>query len=156
MTRVRGGGLSIFWQTLLLLLASVAVVFVVTVALFVWSPPPRPDFNSLSDIAEALAGRKIPRERRWRVMVVPAAAPARSTCRRRRPPGRTPTIMSANGGSARCSGRRRRCPIRTWSARTSSPPGSPTGSAYRSRMSGCSSSPTSAATCRSGAAATAA
>ncbi|MBO9375921.1 HAMP domain-containing protein [Sphingomonas histidinilytica] len=71
MTRVRGGGLSIFWQTLLLLLASVAVVFVVTVALFVWSPPPRPDFNSLSDIAEALAGRKIPRERRWRVMVVP-------------------------------------------------------------------------------------
>ncbi|ARR54608.1 two-component sensor histidine kinase [Rhizorhabdus wittichii DC-6] len=71
MTRVRGGGLSIFWQTLLLLLASVAVVFVVTVALFAWAPPPRPDFNSLSDIAEALAGRKIPRERRWRVMVVP-------------------------------------------------------------------------------------
>ncbi|KKC26234.1 sensor histidine kinase [Sphingomonas sp. SRS2] len=61
----RGGGLSIFWQTLLLLLASVAVVFVVTVGLFLASPPPRPDFNSLSDIAEALSGRKLPRERIW-------------------------------------------------------------------------------------------
>ncbi|ATE63707.1 ATP-binding protein [Rhizorhabdus dicambivorans] len=67
----RGPGLSIFWQTLLLLLASIAVVFVVTVALFVWSPPPRPDFNSLSDIAEALSGRRIPRERSWKVLVVP-------------------------------------------------------------------------------------
>lgn len=65
------GGLSIFWQTLLLLLASIAVVFVVTAALFVWSPPPRPDFNSLSDIAEALSGRRIPRERHWQVMIVP-------------------------------------------------------------------------------------
>jgi two-component system OmpR family sensor kinase len=71
MKRARGNGLSIFWQTLLLLLASVAVVFVVTVALFAWSPPPRPDFNSLSDIAEALSGRKIPRERHWRVMTIP-------------------------------------------------------------------------------------
>lgn len=71
MTRARLSGLSIFWQTLLLLLASVAVVFVVTVTLFVWSPPPRPDFNSLSDIAEALSGRRLPRERHWRVMTVP-------------------------------------------------------------------------------------
>ena len=61
----RGGGLSIFWQTLLLLLASVAVVLVVTVGLFLTSPPPRPDFNSLSDIAEALSGRKLRREREW-------------------------------------------------------------------------------------------
>ena len=61
----RGGGLSIFWQTLLLLLASVAVVFFVTVGLFLTSPPPRPDFNSLSDIAETLSGRKLPREHMW-------------------------------------------------------------------------------------------
>ncbi|MES2498683.1 MAG: HAMP domain-containing sensor histidine kinase [Pseudomonadota bacterium] len=66
-----GKGLSIFWQTLLLLLASVAMVFVVAGTLFFWSPPPRPDFNSLSDIAEALAGRKIPRERHFRVMAIP-------------------------------------------------------------------------------------
>ncbi|KQX24843.1 MULTISPECIES: sensor histidine kinase [unclassified Sphingomonas] len=71
MKRARGKGLSIFSQTLLLLLASVAVVFVVTVALFAWSPPPRPDFNSLSDIAEALSGRKMPRGRHWRVMTIP-------------------------------------------------------------------------------------
>lgn len=65
----RGPGLSIFWQTLLLLLASVAVVFVVTVGLFLSTPVPRPDFNSLSDIAEALSGRKIERvEPHWRVM----------------------------------------------------------------------------------------
>jgi|GEM_PF-109790 len=71
MTPAGGKGLSIFWQTLLLLLASVAMVFVVAGTLFFWSPPPRPDFNSLSDIAEALAGRKIPRERHFRVMAIP-------------------------------------------------------------------------------------
>jgi two-component system, OmpR family, sensor kinase len=72
MMGARGRGLSIFWQTLLLLLAGVAVVFVVTTGLFLAAPPPRPDFNSLTDIAEALAGRKIPRERSpWREMTVP-------------------------------------------------------------------------------------
>jgi len=64
-------GLSIFWQTLLLLLASVAVVFVVTVGLFLSTPPPRPDFNSLSDIAEALSGRRVPREHRWQTTAFP-------------------------------------------------------------------------------------
>lgn len=68
---VPGKGLSIFWQTLLLLLASVAMVFMVTVALFAWAPPPRPDFNSLSDIAEALAGRKIHRGRHWHAVPLP-------------------------------------------------------------------------------------
>lgn len=63
MRSARGPGLSIFWQTLLLLLASVAVVFLVTVGLFLSTPVPRPDFNSLSDIAEALSGRKIERAR---------------------------------------------------------------------------------------------
>lgn len=67
----RGPGLSIFWQTLLLLLGGIAVVFVVTVSMFLTAPPPRPDFNSLTDIAEALSGRKIRREPPWRVMVVP-------------------------------------------------------------------------------------
>jgi signal transduction histidine kinase len=73
--------LSIFWQTLLLLLASIAVVFVVTVGLFIATPPPRPDFNSLSDIAEALSGRRMPRTRHWHATIVqtgpdrPAASP---------------------------------------------------------------------------------
>ena len=71
MRLARGPGLSIFWQTLLLLLASLAVVFMVTVGLFLSSPPPRPDFNSLSDIAEALSGRRIPRARHWQVMIIP-------------------------------------------------------------------------------------
>jgi signal transduction histidine kinase len=66
-------GLSIFWQTLLLLLASVAAVFVVTILLFTVAPPPRPDFNSLSDIAEALAGRRLPRERIWQAVDLPDA-----------------------------------------------------------------------------------
>jgi len=78
MNRGRQGGLSIFWQTLFLLLASVAMVFVITIALFFWAPPPRPDFNSLSDIAEALAGRKIARDRHWRVRAGPVAVPAQS------------------------------------------------------------------------------
>lgn len=67
----RGPGLSIFWQTLALLLGGIAVVFLVTVTLFLAAPPPRPDFNSLTDIAEALSGRKIRREPPWRVMIVP-------------------------------------------------------------------------------------
>ncbi|KRB82959.1 histidine kinase [Sphingomonas sp. Root710] len=83
---VRWGGLSIFWQTLLLLLASVAVVFVVTVGLFLTAPPPRPDFNSLSDIAEALSGRKLPRERYWD-SVNPHGSHARRTRRYERDGG---------------------------------------------------------------------
>lgn len=71
MKLARGPGLSIFWQTLLLLLASVAVVFVVTVGLFLTAPSPRPDFNSMTDIAEALAGRKMPRVRQWHVVTMP-------------------------------------------------------------------------------------
>jgi two-component system OmpR family sensor kinase len=71
MERARGPALSIFWQTLLLLLASVAAVFVVTVGLFLSSPPPRPDFNSLSDIAEALSGRRVARSPSWQTMVLP-------------------------------------------------------------------------------------
>jgi len=82
-------GLPIFWQTLLLLLASVAAVFVVTAALFLSAPPPRPDFNSLSDIAEALAGRKIQREQRWQVMIIPRGHRADRPLRSERPPADT-------------------------------------------------------------------
>jgi len=71
MKRARGPALSIFWQTLLLLLASVAAVFVVTVSLFLSSPPPRPDFNSLSDIAEALSGRRVARSPSWQAITIP-------------------------------------------------------------------------------------
>ncbi|RVT92426.1 ATP-binding protein [Sphingomonas crocodyli] len=53
--------LPIFWQTLLLLVAAVMVVQAVSIGLFLNSPPPRPDFNRLSDIAETLAGRRIDR-----------------------------------------------------------------------------------------------
>lgn len=46
--------LPIFWQTLLLLLASLIVSQAVSVALLLSLPAPRPDFNRLSDIAETL------------------------------------------------------------------------------------------------------
>ena len=58
----RPGGLPIFWQTLLILLAGVAVAQLIAIALFLSLPPPRPDFNRLTDIAESLAGRRIDRE----------------------------------------------------------------------------------------------
>jgi two-component system OmpR family sensor kinase len=61
------GGLPIFWQTLLLLLGGVAMVLVVSIVLFLSSPPPRPDFNRLSDIAETLSGRRLPRNQQWRL-----------------------------------------------------------------------------------------
>ncbi|MDB5685883.1 MAG: sensor histidine kinase [Rhizorhabdus sp.] len=64
-------GVPIFWQTVMLLLAGVIIVQCVSVITFLSMPPPRPDFNRLSDIAEALAGRRIERhsiriERHWR------------------------------------------------------------------------------------------
>ncbi len=61
MKRGRFKGLPIFWQTLLVLLAGVAVAQIISVTLFLSLPPPRPDFNRLSDIAEALSGRRIDR-----------------------------------------------------------------------------------------------
>ncbi len=64
-------GVPIFWQTAILLIAGVIVVQCVSVITFLSMPPPRPDFNRLSDIAEALAGRRVERhmmhvERHWR------------------------------------------------------------------------------------------
>jgi signal transduction histidine kinase len=54
-------GVPIFWQTLMLLIAGVAVVQLVSIATFLSLPPPRPDYNRLTDIAEALSGRKLDR-----------------------------------------------------------------------------------------------
>lgn len=58
----RPRGLPIFWQTLLLLLASLLVAQGVSIALLLSLPPPRPDFNRLSDIADTLSGRPMPRD----------------------------------------------------------------------------------------------
>lgn len=69
MTR-RPGGLPIFWATLLLLLASLVASQALTVAMFVLLNPPRPDFNRLSDIADALAGRDHERGGRERALSV--------------------------------------------------------------------------------------
>jgi signal transduction histidine kinase len=58
-------GVPIFWQTLMLLIAGVAVVQCVSFVTFLSLPPPRSDFNRLSDIAESLSGREID-PRPWR------------------------------------------------------------------------------------------
>ena len=47
-------GLPLVWQTLMLLIASVAVAQAIGVLMLVAFPPPRPDFNRTSDIAAAL------------------------------------------------------------------------------------------------------
>ena len=52
------GGLSIFWQTLLLIVATLVLSQLVSATLLISLPPPRPDYNSLSDIADTLAGRR--------------------------------------------------------------------------------------------------
>ena len=49
-------GLPIFWQTLMLVLASLMVAQAVSIGLFLSLRPPRPDFNRLSDVADVLAG----------------------------------------------------------------------------------------------------
>lgn len=59
----RARGLPIVWQTLLLLLASLIVTQALSIGLFLSLRPPRPDFNRLSDIAEALGGETAGSER---------------------------------------------------------------------------------------------
>lgn len=69
-------GLPIFWQTLLLVIASLAATQAVAVAMFIALDPPRPDFNRLSDVAEALAGGQRERGDRERALIVrPSPAP---------------------------------------------------------------------------------
>lgn len=70
MTRWRARGLPIFWQTLLLLLASLIVSHLVSIGLLLTAAPPRPDFNRLSDVAEILAGRPPEREGRERALAL--------------------------------------------------------------------------------------
>lgn len=59
MAAVRLGRLPVFWQTLLLLLAALVVAQMVGFLLLFVAPPPRPDFNRLSDIAATLAGHPL-------------------------------------------------------------------------------------------------
>ncbi len=53
----RPGGLSVFRQTLLLLLVSLIASQVVAMALVLSLPPPRPEVHRLSEVADALRGR---------------------------------------------------------------------------------------------------
>jgi two-component system, OmpR family, sensor kinase len=66
----RRRGLPIFWQTLLLLFASLVVSQLVSIGLLLTLAPPRADFNRLSDVAEILAGRPPDREGRERALTV--------------------------------------------------------------------------------------
>lgn len=50
-------GASIFRQTLLLLAGSLLLTQLLSIALIISLPPPRPDFTRMSEIADALAGR---------------------------------------------------------------------------------------------------
>ena len=68
--RLTPSGIPIFWATLLLLLASLVASQALTVAMFVLFEPPRPDFNRLSDLADALAGRDHERGQRERALTV--------------------------------------------------------------------------------------
>jgi signal transduction histidine kinase len=55
-------GISIFWQTLLLLIASLVVTQAISIALIITLPQPRPDFLRMSEIADTLAGRLVDRQ----------------------------------------------------------------------------------------------
>lgn len=68
--RLRQGGMPIFWATMLLLIASLAASQALTVAMFVFLDSPRPDFNRVSDIADALAARGRERDVRERGLSV--------------------------------------------------------------------------------------
>ncbi|PTQ08550.1 two-component sensor histidine kinase [Sphingomonas oleivorans] len=77
MFRWRPGALPIFWQTLLLLFASLIVSQAVALTLLLSLDPPRPDFNRLSDVADALVqrmpdgGGERQRERRLEAVLQP-------------------------------------------------------------------------------------
>jgi signal transduction histidine kinase len=77
--RGRPGQWSVYWQTLALLLLSLAVAQAVGMAMLFVLPAPRPDFNRLSDVAAALSGTQPvreewqQREKALRTKVLPAA-----------------------------------------------------------------------------------
>ncbi len=89
-------GLPIFWATLLLLLASLMASQAVTLAMFAFLDPPRADFNRLSDIADALAGRVHERGGRERALSVTLSP---------RPPVATGDMTSDPGFDRRLAGR---------------------------------------------------
>jgi signal transduction histidine kinase len=64
--RVHPGRWSVYWQTLGVLLLSLAIAQAVGMAMLFMLPVPRPDFNRLSDISAALNGVQIVREERQR------------------------------------------------------------------------------------------
>lgn len=78
-------GVPIFWQTLLLLIAGVAVVQLVSIVTFLSLRPPRPDYNRLSDIAEALSGRELDRRPRGHMRGWAVAGDTRQVLRFDRP-----------------------------------------------------------------------
>jgi signal transduction histidine kinase len=59
-------GLPLLWQTLILLVLSLAIAQIVGILVLIISPPPRPDFNRMGDIAAALTGNAHARDRRDR------------------------------------------------------------------------------------------
>jgi signal transduction histidine kinase len=52
---MRFRSLPIFWQTLILLLAGLAIAQLISVLLIIYLPAPRPDFYTMTEIAERLA-----------------------------------------------------------------------------------------------------
>jgi signal transduction histidine kinase len=50
--------MSLFRQTMLLLVATLLLSQLVSIGLLIWLPPPRPDYNLLSEVADKLAGRR--------------------------------------------------------------------------------------------------
>jgi two-component system OmpR family sensor kinase len=50
-------GLPLLWQTAMLLVASVAIAQAIGILMLIIAPPPRPDFNRMTDISATLTGR---------------------------------------------------------------------------------------------------
>lgn len=53
------GSLPIFWRTLALLLAGLVTAQLVSVLLIIYLPPPRPDFTTMTEIVNRLAGNPV-------------------------------------------------------------------------------------------------
>ncbi len=64
----RFGGWPVFAQTLALLLSSLIISQVIGMAVVFLLPPPRPDFNRISDVSAALVGQPPENEDRERVL----------------------------------------------------------------------------------------
>ncbi|MDO6415152.1 ATP-binding protein [Sphingomonas sp. BIUV-7] len=89
-------GLPLVWQTLMLLIASVAIAQAVGILVLIISPPPRPDFNRMGDITAALTGGEhVPaRERRGHARDRGDRERELSVHRETAPPGPRPRMVS--------------------------------------------------------------